>query len=82
MEEIIGILITILISSGILGGAYIYFKDKLKYVAAILKHLVGTLEYMHQALDDDILTKEEIKQIVARLEELVEMIREIIGGNK
>lgn len=82
MEEIAGMLITIIIASGVLGGAYIYFKNKLKYVATTIIYLGELLNYMHVALEDDKITKAEIIEIVAQMERLSEHIHDIVRGGK
>lgn len=77
-EDLVAILITILISSGVLGGAYIYFKDKLKYIGQVVSYIGAILIYLHTALEDDKLTKEEITQLIVQLEELVKLIEKLL----
>lgn len=80
MEELIGIAITLIISTGILGGGYIYFKDKLKYIGTVASDISELLIYLNKAIEDDKITKYEVEQIIARIEILVDHIKTIIGG--
>lgn len=79
MEELIAIILSFLIGSGLVSAYLIIVKNKLKQISTVLVALSRVVVTLDEALRDDKITKEEVEQLVKEVTDLVEIIKQLIG---
>jgi len=77
IEGIIAIVGTLILASG--AGLILQLRNKLAIMAEVVGAINVVIDTLNEAIEDDVLTVEEVRDVIENLESLLNIIKTIIG---